>query len=1024
MRTPNTLTGRRFMALLLALLMLCASVPAAVAEETEVFGCVTEDQVKLRQNASKTAGYWELLPKGWVMTIQGTTTVQGNLWYRVKGGVPSAPEGTYTGYILGDCFRPLTLEETAIWLNERAQGTITGDPLEETEEAEPVFANVGGWVTTAVSGVNLRSAPQSTGDILAVLPHGAMLQVTGYANGWFMTEYNGESGYISDAYVRSASAEEMTAYFNGTEPEANEESDALPVLLTRRASAAAAPQAGIPATVYTANGETITLRADKAKNATVLAFLPNGTAVTIIEDSGEWAKILYDSREGYVLKEGLIPSAAPAAAAQGTAVTGTSYLIGTGLMATVNVPSGTLPLLKEASDSADSLKSIPNRSELFILEARSDWSKTIYAGKTGYVDTQMLILSSTYTGNAPYITITSQKRVNVRQDARKNAKVIDRVTSGTVLPLWASPWTNDGYTWYPVTVNKVNAYIRGDCCRLMTAAEYNGQGKDDPAPAPDKQELSNVFESLSSALNIRAAATTASKSLGKLRLHNRMTFTGSATVNGVLWYKVDYKGSNAFVMGKFVRVLTKKEAGDSDKTPTPAPTPVIPAGLSDVAYTVKNNIYIRKENTMKSNSLDKIRKGGSYMTWLGETLPDKNGENYTWYHIEYLNLKGWIRGDLIHVMTVEEWEKAFGTPTPTPAVTPTAPIVTPVPTATPTPRPGTLTDVAYTIKNNILLRKENTMKSTSITKIYLEHSYMTLLGEIKADKNGENFTWYHVNYNKKIGWIRGDLIHVMTNDEWDEEFATPTPAVTATPAPTSVPDGGSTPDGLKPYVAYDILRYGSSGAAVTQLQQKLYEQGYLAPANVTGVYTDPTRQAVSTFQKDNGLTADGVAGQLTLAALYGTVAYDTTIYPVEKVNWSVANKLWARGTVAMVTDVNTGLSFAAKRYAGGSHADVEPLTAADTAIMCRIYNVENAQEISENNLYQRHPLWVTIGGRSLAASMYGVPHNPSGDTLPDNDYTGQFCIHFVGSKVHRTNEVDKDHQNAINYAYNHAPVKK
>ena len=231
-------------------------------------------------------------------------------------------------------------------------------------------------------------------------------------------------------------------------------------------------------------------------------------------------------------------------------------------------------------------------------------------------------------------------------------------------------------------------------------------------------------------------------------------------------------------------------------------------------------------------------------------------------------------------------------------------------------------------------------------------------------------------------------------------------------------------DDLGPYVAYDNLRYGSSGTQVTKLQQALYEQGYLSPANVSGTYNDATRQAVRTFQQDNGLTVDGVAGQLTQSTLFGTVAYDTTLYPIEKVTWTVANKAWPRGSVATITDVKTGLSFAAKRYAGGSHADVEPLTAADTAIMCRIYGVETSQDIAEQNLYQRRPLWVTISGRTLAASMYGVPHNPGGDTLPDNDYTGQFCVHFVDSRKHNTNEVDKDHQAAINYAYNNAPVRK
>ncbi len=130
MRTPFTLTGRRFMALLLTLAVLFASVPLAVAEEADdIYGCVTAEQVKIRQNPSKNANYWEMLPQGWVMTILGTITTQGTLWYRVRGNLPSAPDSTYTGYISSDCFRPLTLDETNAWLYNPAQGTIPGLPL-------------------------------------------------------------------------------------------------------------------------------------------------------------------------------------------------------------------------------------------------------------------------------------------------------------------------------------------------------------------------------------------------------------------------------------------------------------------------------------------------------------------------------------------------------------------------------------------------------------------------------------------------------------------------------------------------------------------------------------------------------------------------------------------------------------------------------------------------------------------------------------------------------------------------------
>ena len=48
--------------------------------------------------------------------------------------------------------------------------------------------------------------------------------------------------------------------------------------------------------------------------------------------------------------------------------------------------------------------------------------------------------------------------------------------------------------------------------------------------------------------------------------------------------------------------------------------------------------------------------------------------------------------------------------------------------------------------------------------------------------------------------------------------------------------------------------------------------------------------------------------------------------------------------MAILTDVKTGISLQVRRWSGGAHADVEPLTAADTAAFCRIYGVTKAQE--------------------------------------------------------------------------------
>lgn len=62
------------------------------------------------------------------------------------------------------------------------------------------------------------------------------------------------------------------------------------------------------------------------------------------------------------------------------------------------------------------------------------------------------------------------------------------------------------------------------------------------------------------------------------------------------------------------------------------------------------------------------------------------------------------------------------------------------------------------------------------------------------------------------------------------------------------------------------LRNGSTGNQVKNLQAALAEQGYDV-GNLDGVYGQKTEAAVKQYQKDNGLTVDGIAGKNTLGSL-------------------------------------------------------------------------------------------------------------------------------------------------------------
>lgn len=63
-----------------------------------------------------------------------------------------------------------------------------------------------------------------------------------------------------------------------------------------------------------------------------------------------------------------------------------------------------------------------------------------------------------------------------------------------------------------------------------------------------------------------------------------------------------------------------------------------------------------------------------------------------------------------------------------------------------------------------------------------------------------------------------------------------------------------------------VYKQGSTGQAVKTIQQKLKNWGYYT-GRVDGIYGAKTKEAVKYFQRRNGLTVDGIAGNKTLRAM-------------------------------------------------------------------------------------------------------------------------------------------------------------
>ena len=695
-------------------------------------------------------------------------------------------------------------------------------------------------------------------------------------------------------------------------------------------------------------------------------------------------------------------------------------------------PAGTALTAKDADKVP--LGTVLAYTEGPVTASGYDWVKITYNGITGYVRSDCY----TYCDNSgnPVATATAKPSPTPASGSASNqgyiklikggvnlrnsvwGSVIAQLARGTVLPYFSIVKTNNSSKeiWYEVYSSKYNTFgfILGSMAELCDA---NGKAVDPGVlPTDTPITVTGYVATTVSSVWLRKTPSTGAETAGQVKAKGTVLhMIGPAVVTDYTWFPVQTAdGTRGYLRGDCVFGLAAWQIelyNSTGKLATPTPAPATPKpGLSSYVQVVGGSLWIRETPSKKAGTVGQLSNGTIIKFNKKQTV---SGE--VWYQVTNAGKTGWIMGTFARVLTNAEYEQIVGTPTPVPTATPQGTI-----------NPSDFSDLIMTTTTRVRIRSTSSMNGKEIGMVYSAGTVFSYLGSYTIPTAGNPYYWYKVKYQNITGWMRGDCVRVLTKAE------------------KAAYQINGDPNNTTP-VTYRTLSLNSTGDDVTLLQRKLVELGYLAADQVSGKYLSSTQAAVVKFQQDKGLTVDGIAGTKTQHALYGTSESGTelngegssvsvTLYPVEKIDWYTGGiqSIWSVGTVAIITDVYTGISFRAQRLYGDNHADCEPLTTADTAAYCRIYGVSTPQEIEDREQqlqsYRRRPLWVTIGGRTFAASMYGIPHNFDGDRIPDNGYTGQFCVHFVNSKTHTTGIVDPDadynnyfgHQSAIKYAYEHS----
>ncbi|WP_346726966.1 peptidoglycan-binding protein [Bacillus suaedae] len=142
---------------------------------------------------------------------------------------------------------------------------------------------------------------------------------------------------------------------------------------------------------------------------------------------------------------------------------------------------------------------------------------------------------------------------------------------------------------------------------------------------------------------------------------------------------------------------------------------------------------------------------------------------------------------------------------------------------------------------------------------------------------------FQQKHNLQVDGIAGPqtLSKLLAEMDGQVPVVAPVPVKTVTPAPTPV--NTTTPSKItqtpastsKLAATTGLIRVGSRGAHVEELQQKLKELGHFR-TSTTDYFGRVTEAAVKEFQKANGLKVDGIVGPQTLSYLMKEALQETT----------------------------------------------------------------------------------------------------------------------------------------------------
>ena len=187
-------------------------------------------------------------------------------------------------------------------------------------------------------------------------------------------------------------------------------------------------------------------RTGAGTNYSSMGVLDTGVKVSYISESGNWTKVQYNSKTGYICSDYLKKESST------STTTNTMY---------VTANAG-LNLRKGPSTSYAVIKTLSKGTEVTVVSSSNGWSKVNVGGVSGYVSSDYLSSTKPSTGSSSSNESTSNStstmyttdRLNLRKGAGTSYSVITTLDKGIAVTVHSS---SNG--WSKVSVNGMTGYV-------------------------------------------------------------------------------------------------------------------------------------------------------------------------------------------------------------------------------------------------------------------------------------------------------------------------------------------------------------------------------------------------------------------------------------------------------------------------------------------------------------------------------------------------------------------------------------